>query len=640
MVEAKAKAVKDKSIPFLMKKYRLDLTYIFVLILVVLFVYSEVYDENIFIGGDNVVYFITGKAIASGEGYTNINSPFNSPATTFPPGYPFISAIAMTIFGKDIEVMNYANCFFLLGSLIFLYLISVRFTNNKHLSFVITLLTALNMHMLHYSFIAMSEMSFIFMSLGAIYFFIRMDKQSLPFKDKYFWLFFVFVIFSYYIRITGIILLAGTVAYLLIGRKWKLALIISVAFLITASPWYLRNSMIKNRYSGIMKINSLRPEQGDMKTVDFIKRIKNNAKRYISLEIPNAIMGYEITNNEIYENPQPKDTKWISGILFIVLALAGLFFIGKYRWIFIVYLSGTALLLIIFPDVWVGTRYMLPVVPLLFMLIILSAYKGLLWVSEKINIKENFRVSFLPFVFLIFIFVLKDGVSYLVKAKNEGHYYPGFSKYVEVAQWAKTNIPQNSIVACRKPEFFYLYSDCKTTGYEFNLDGESVLAKMKADNVTHVVYDGLGFASTGRYLMPAIKKYPEKFKELIHLKYPDTYLFELHYDCGYEGEMKDGKRNGMGICRYSDGSVYEGEWKNNLKEGQGKLTGTNGVRYEGEFLNNVRYGKGEIYDKHNVKRLEGVWINDKKNGYFKVYDYKGKLIKETVMKDDKFVAGK
>ncbi len=145
------------------------------------------------------------------HGYTNINSPLNSPANWFTPGYPFISAIVMKVFGERIEIMNKANGFFLFGSLIFLYLISIRLTKNKHLSFVIALLTTLNMHILNYSIIAMTEIPFIFTSLGTIYFLIRMEKQKLPFKDYNFWLFFIFLILSYYIRPTGTILIGAII---------------------------------------------------------------------------------------------------------------------------------------------------------------------------------------------------------------------------------------------------------------------------------------------------------------------------------------------------------------------------------------------------------------------------------------------
>ena len=37
----------------------------------------------------------------------------------------------------------------------------------------------------------------------------------------------------------------------------------------------------------------------------------------------------------------------------------------------------------------------------------------------------------------------------------------------------------------------------------------------------------------------------------------------------YEGEWKNGLKEGKGIMYYNDGRRYKGDWKNDLKEGKG-----------------------------------------------------------------------
>jgi len=634
----KTKSIPTKSIPTITKKkYWVDLLYLFILMIIVISVYNKVYDKKLFLGGDNATYFITAKAIANGEGYTNINSPVNSPAVWFPPGYPVISAIMMSVFGEKIEVMNKANGFFLFGSLIFLYLISFRFTKNKNLSYVITIITALNMHILNYSFIAMTEIPFIFTSLGTIYFLMRMEKQVLPFKDYNFWLFFFFLISSYYIRPTGFVLVGCVIIQFLFEKKWKLACIIFAGFIICAFPWYLRNKAIGGyRYtSNITLKNYYRPELGAMNTEDWISRLENNTKRYVSLEIPSALLGYKI---EKYNEPLPTDKKWFMGGLFIILGIIGFFRIRECKWLIAFYLSGTIGILILWPEVWTGTRLILTDVPLMYLLAILAVFDGISWLLKKINFNEKIRVSFLPFLFLFFIFVLNDGITYLENSAN-GITPPMYERYFEIAKWTKANIPSNSVVACRKPELFYLYSGCKTTGYLNSLNADSLISNLKTNKVTHVVLDQLGFASTGRYLYPAIQKNPEKFKLLQHLQNPDTYLFEIHYDYGYTGGMKDGKRNGKGISRNADGSVYEGYWKNDNREGDGTFTWANGLKFVGSFSNNLRNGPGIMY-LENGQILKATWIRDSIAGYAKLYDSKGKIIQEGIMKNNNFVHSK
>jgi len=39
----------------------------------------------------------------------------------------------------------------------------------------------------------------------------------------------------------------------------------------------------------------------------------------------------------------------------------------------------------------------------------------------------------------------------------------------------------------------------------------------------------------------------------------------------YDGDWKNGKKEGKGIYYYNNGNRYEGDWKNDLREGKGIL---------------------------------------------------------------------
>ena len=74
-------------------------------------------------------------------------------------------------------------------------------------------------------------------------------------------------------------------------------------------------------------------------------------------------------------------------------------------------------------------------------------------------------------------------------------------------------------------------------------------------------------------------------------------------DATYEGEVKNGKANGIGIFTFSDGSTYEGKVRKNKIHGKGKYTGSNGIVYEGKF----RFGsiKSKVDKKtRNVIKLK------------------------------------
>ena len=66
-----------------------------------------------------------------------------------------------------------------------------------------------------------------------------------------------------------------------------------------------------------------------------------------------------------------------------------------------------------------------------------------------------------------------------------------------------------------------------------------------------------------------------------------TYAESLKFDAStYEGEVKKGKADGVGIFTFSDGSTYEGKVSKNRIHGKGKYTDAQGKVYEGKF----RYG--------------------------------------------------
>jgi len=79
-----------------------------ILFLIFFFAYQYTFDSKLDLGGDNGGYYILGKALSSGQGYTNIHYIGNPPHSHFPPGYPALLAIFMFISDSVIfiKVMN------------------------------------------------------------------------------------------------------------------------------------------------------------------------------------------------------------------------------------------------------------------------------------------------------------------------------------------------------------------------------------------------------------------------------------------------------------------------------------------------------------------------------------------------------
>ncbi len=108
----------------------------------------------------------------------------------------------------------------------------------------------------------------------------------------------------------------------------------------------------------------------------------------------------------------------------------------------------------------------------------------------------------------------------------------------------------------------------------------------------------------------------------------------------YHGEWKDDKRNGRGIEYLENGNkFYDGMWKNDKREGKGisyKLSLFENKAYDGEWKNAMKNGKGISYLPNGEKSYEGEWKDNYRNGKGVEYFYNGNKRYNGEWKDGKW----
>ncbi|MDB4655591.1 glycosyltransferase family 39 protein [Flavobacteriales bacterium] len=623
--------------------------------------YDRIFDKKIHLGGDNAGYYIYGKAIAMGEGYTAIHTKEKPPGNHFPPGYSALIAGVMKVFDSKINTIKAANGFFMLAALMVLFFLFRALTKNIHLSFVACLFALFNFHLLEYSTIMMSEISFVLFSAISLLLFVLMDFEKVVFKNWKFYLFIAALTFAFYIRTLGISLVISFTLILLLKKRWTYAGALVVCFFLLALPWQIRSANLGGSpyVKQLFQKNPYRPELGSMEFSDWPERVGMNLKRYLALEISNGVLPFETidykqavkqlkreagteesTSNskagakkeakkELTKEQKVADaakrglpnakveietSDYIITLILLILMAIGLARIKEYKILIGLYLAGTFSILFLWPESWFGIRFMLPVVPILIML----ALHGVVQIPELIGVvlkkKEPWVLALiLPFIVFFSLYgKLDDRVTELEK-RAKGVYISKFKNYFDIATWANKNLPKDAVVSCRKGQLFYVYGNRWIAGFRNTLDKEELVKILDDRGVTHVVLDQLGYASTSRYLYPAIKRYPGKFKVIHQLKNPDTYIMKFDYSMGYTGEWQDDKKQGQGTYRWPNNQVYEGSWTNNLRNGKGMLTMPDG------------------------SKLEGVWTNDILNGEVKIYDKEGQFTKTATFKNNKQV---
>ena len=79
-------------------------------------------------------------------------------------------------------------------------------------------------------------------------------------------------------------------------------------------------------------------------------------------------------------------------------------------------------------------------------------------------------------------------------------------------------------------------------------------------------------------------------------QYKKGKVFDRKNNLLYDGEFKNGVKEGIGVYYYQSGEKYEGKFVNGVKEGKGIFYWKNGNKWEGYFKNDKMNGEGIFYD--------------------------------------------
>lgn len=614
-----------KTTPALAKFNWQDVLFQVILVFVAWGLCKYVLDLKMMLVGDDTDYFALGKALHQGDGYVSILSPDKPEYNHFPPGYPFFLSLVMYV-SSHIATLKAANGVLLVMASLLLFRLFKSMTHNSILSFVACLFVVINPNALQYSFQLMSEMLFMTLSIAAIYAFIKMDPKKAFYLDTWFYITVGLLAMGYYTRTVAVALAAGMVLSLLFQKQWLRIVGLVAGTWLLVLPWQVRTARLggSSHFNQMLMKNPLRPELGLMDgTIGaWFERVLINSKRYFAIEVPTMLQSV-LPNVPLEGLPL---SYWIPGSVFTVLMLWGLFRLKAHSLFLVGYIGATLAILLIYPEVWVGSRLIFHLLPFFVLLIAYGLYDlamvFLKRVGEPVSIVGQWAI---PLLLSLALFSYRPAIKNLHEIAVNGTYNKEFSRFIQAAEWVRDNTPPDAVISCRKPSIFYFFSGRYSNYYANTTDKQELLDDLKRKKVTHVVFDGLGYSSTGLYLMPAINSEPEKFKQVYFLEDPNTYVFSFKPDNGYVGEYKDGVRHGKGTYVWDNGLRYEGEWRNNVRHGKGTLNLADGGRYEGDWKNDKEEGQGTFHLADGRKYV-GTFVDNKFEGIGTLYDAKGGIL--------------
>lgn len=522
---------------------------------VFVFNYIQIFDFKPDLNGDNVYYYALGKALASGQGYTNIMFLEESPHSHFPPGYPLFTALILLFF-KSYTALKIANGVLFGLSILLLFFLTKRISGNLLLALLTCLLCCMQQAMLRYSTIVMSEMLFTFLTMGVLYLFSLLDTDRLFSKDRprrqilYFAGIIIGLNYIYFVRTMGTSIIIAAILYMLLicGQKaleWlkskrensdariihlnKRALtsnlltlcIIIATFAGAKTAWDFRNKSIGVTQSDYLKDFKKKPKGQTMETFsDWTERMQNNLVSYIGKWIPTAV----ISDEPAFDQKITR-TDLIKGTCIVILMILGLITLPHMKLLLFLYIGITMAVLMVWPEQYAGHRYFIGIIPLFIFLFLNGCVEGLRLLVKKMPetkftrlIPTGGMVIVSLFLFPHYAKALKPQQNFATyKVWNERIADAAFVEYIYAINWCKKNLPEDARIACRKPELFYLFSGGrKSTSFPQYATPEDLLNTFKEKNLSHVIIDRW-FRHGYVTVYPMVQKYPTHFKPLIQI---------------------------------------------------------------------------------------------------------------------------
>lgn len=509
------------------KKFSLGKKFLVVILLIISVVlYGYIFDQKIDMNGDNAAYFSLAVALSEFKGYVDAIGLEYTPHSHFPPGYPFILAPFMWI-SKNILFIKSISGLFYFTTVVMSFLVLDKLRPQKLIeNFFISILIAFNFHLLKYSTIMMSEIALIVSNIFFFFLLIKKSKQEDTWKQDGLLIGLAFTgMLAYHIKTLALPIIGAGIFYFLWNKKFKTVVSLLGWNFVFFLPFYIRNKIVgvSGGYTQeLIKVNPYRPELGDLDFVGFLNRLEFNFLRYLGKELPHGLLTFK----EVEAQGIPDFINYLAGGLIVILVLLGWYSLKKYKEFLLVYIPGTFAILLMWPEVWYGIRFMVSLLPFL----IILASLGIYFILEKIKGEK----LFIPLLLVITIWqtgefqkdALQKPTTKFLHAYRNSDYPPAFKNYVELAKWASFNLPKGSLVACRKPEIFHLFYKGPAGGYPHTENQQEFLEGMKTSKSKYLVIDQLGYSSTARFAVPAIQNNPDYFKFVHKIDQPETYIFE------------------------------------------------------------------------------------------------------------------
>jgi hypothetical protein len=443
--------------------------------------------------GDNAEFVILGRALVEGKGFRNISHPDARPATKYPPGFPVMLAAWATLFGSSVVSMKVHVVVCYVVAVGATFLLGRRLLGDA-LGMTAALLLTSSWTVLMYSHQVLSDIPYMMVSLVAV-----LLLTGLPEGRRTMIAAILITIWAYFVRTAGFSLVAASVIFLVLKGRKRQGLVLLGGFVLVSVLWAVRNYAMTGESSRYMHVllaaNPYDPDKGLVSFGGLIGRAWKNLAGYAGWLLPLNVLPAAV---DAAGEAGGTALRTVISLVTLGIAVLGGFTLRRKTQLLNLYLVIYFVMYLAWPDVWMSERFMIPVAPFLAIYLFAGCRR----------IVGYFEAKYLVAVILCAVLVLTNVGKLVDYTRRDRGYPPGWSEYLETASWVRQNTPEQSVVMCRKPFMFFLFSNRKTISYPFTRDG-AVMRKYLADErPDYIVLDdfGGGTSTTEVYLVPVLKE--------------------------------------------------------------------------------------------------------------------------------------
>ena len=450
-------------------------------------------------GGDNAGYLSLAHSLSSGSGYVEAWDPALAPHTKYPPLYPALLAGAM---GLGAEAWM---TFKLLSLLLVTLSVTVCFAwvRDRHglaLATGVALVLAFSPAFVWSTNWILSDPLFLALTLACLWSFHRSEHVAVPSR----WILAgcVFAILSTFTRTAGLPLVLA----LGLARRWRALSGFAGVFVVANVLWWLRSRADGGAQyvSEFWMIDPYQPDLGQAGIGDLAARVLENLQGYVLVHIPAGL------------SPWSGGALTGLGLVLMALALAGWVDRIRVRWTVVELFTPLYFgLILLWPAVWSGDRFALPLYPLM----LFYGGEALVHGTRRIDRRLPLAVGVIAVAALLVPSVQGWGQSVSrATACREGVrvagpfacYGEGFQQFVSAARWIGENVPDESAVFSRKPRIFYTLSGVRSRTYPLSADPDRFFREARDVGVSYVVLDRVDRLG-GAYVGAVVRDRPWAF---------------------------------------------------------------------------------------------------------------------------------